>query len=106
MKTYQKTLVGVGAGFVAGCVYGATRAAITVCAPWMWVPGSALTLGGLAHEASEGNVPVTLLAGAAGTALGVVELACYPVTAPLSLLEAACLPVIGAVVGGVIEYQN
>ena len=101
-----KTLVGAGLGLAVGTVLGLGRAGITVFAPWIWVPGTAFTIGYVGYEASDGSLPVTVAATLGGAALGTIELACYPVSAPLNLAVAAAQPVVGAVVGGAIGYNS
>ena len=98
----KKTLIGAGLGFAAGCTLGVARTGVTLFAPWAWIPGNAATFGLLTYQLSGENLPLTVAASAAGAAVGVAELVCYPVTASLSLAEAAALPAIGTVVGAVV----
>ena len=108
----KNTLIGAGLGFGLGCSLGLGRAAVTVFCPVLWIPGaiaSCALAGGLAAEASNASPSATLACavagGVVGGAWGTASLLAYPITAPLSLMEAAALPVIGTVAGGVIGYN-
>lgn len=108
----KNTLIGAGIGFGFGCATGLGKAAVTVLCPVLWIPGTAASCalaGGMVAQANEAEPGVTaacaVAGGLVGGVLGTAELVAYPITAPLSLMEAAAMPVIGAVVGGVVGHN-
>lgn len=102
----KKTLIGAGVGFVGGCALMLARNTVTLTCPVLWVPGGAASAGIMAYQVSNGNIPLTVVASAAGAAVGVAELACYPVTMPLNLAQNAMLPAMGTVLGGFVGYRS
>ncbi len=102
----KNTLIGVGIGFGLGCACAAVRTVVTLTCPVLWIPGAACSLGCLAHLVSEGNPYLTAAGLAVGAAVGTAELVAYPITAPLSLVGAAAMPVCGAVAGGLIGHSK
>jgi len=93
--------IGTAVGFGVGCVLGALKTTVTLTCPVLWIPGTAGSLGSLAYGVSDGNIPLTVAATVVGAGLGTAELMAYPLTAPLSIAQAMCMPALGAVVGGI-----
>lgn len=105
----KNVILGTLGGFTLGCMAMVGRNIVTVTCPVTWIPGNAACFGLIANDLAKNknyHKRAVVAAAAAGAALGIAELAAYPVTAPLNIAQNCCLPIVGAVVGGYIGSQE
>lgn len=103
----KKIAIGAGVGLVVGSVAGMVRAVGAVI-PLTWPVSGALAIGGIVHQiarengVAKGEIGPAVLGGAAGLVMGAACIPFAPIVTPIMLVQAACLPAVGMVGGGVI----
>jgi len=112
MNKVGSVVVGASVGLSVGCACGVMRTVSALC-PVLWpVSGAVVGVGVGDYVAKErfnvarGEVGPAVCGGVVGLAVGTACIPLAPVLTPMMLIEAACMPAVGAVVGGVIGYSK